>query len=205
MGDQKFQLRYSASEDRVLIISGTGADDMRCFALTRRMVRQLWPGLNRVVATLSPRTRSAGPAVPPPPVAGADRVATPVADPATADPSTSAAPPPVRPDAPGENPFGAPPPTEARHLVRKLQLIDRGERTRQLVLTAADAELRVPLDKRQLAQIYEALRLVIERADWGIDLDAGLPDPAVGTAEPAARAADTSIDITAESPSRYRH
>ena len=142
MGDQKFQLRYSASEDRVLIISGTGADDMRCFALTRRMVRQLWPSLNRVVATLSPRTRSAVPAVPPPPVAGADRVATPVADPATADPSTSAAPPPVRPDAPGENPFGAPPtpastsPPRARRATgtdrsRRAPVIHRIERLRR--------------------------------------------------------------------------
>lgn len=207
MGDQKFQLRYSASEDRVLIISGTDAADMRCFALTRRMVGQLWPGMNRVIAAIAPRVRGMRPALPSGvlaavpadvPASGPSGARLAAAAPA---PAAGTAAPPVRPDAPGENPFGAPPPAPERHLVRKLQLIDRGARARLLVLTGNSAELRVPLDNRQLTQIYDALRLVIERADWGLDLDAGLPDPAA----PPPPSADTSIDITTESPSRYRH
>ena len=198
MGDQKFQLRYSASEDRVLIISGTGADDMRCFALTRRMVGQLWPGMNKVISAISPRMRQIGadapPAAPPPAAAG------PAAGNAAPGAGPAALPVP-QPDLPADNPFGAPPPARERHLVRKLQLIDHGGNTRQLVLTAAGTELRVPLDSQQLIQIYEALRVVIERADWGIDLDAGLPAAATASQPPL----DTNIDITSESPSRYRH
>ena len=214
MSDQKFQLRYSAGEDRVLIISGTGGGDMRCFALTRRMVGQLWPGMNKVILAISPRLRAARPPetktpatmAPEPGAAGSSASAAAASAAAATGPASGpapgpAAPAPVRPDAPGENPFGTPQPGEERHLVRKLQLVERGGDTRLLVLTAASAELRVPLDNRQLTQIYEALRLVIERADWGIDLDAGLPD-AVAPPQPAQ---DTSIDITSDSPSRYRH
>jgi hypothetical protein len=198
MSDQKFQLRYSAGEDRVLIISGAGGGDMRCFALTRRMVGQLWPGMNKVILAISPRARAARPPATMAPEQGAIGLS-PATGAATAAAPGPAAPAPVRPDAP--NPLGTPQPGEERHLVRKLQLVDRGGHTRLLVLTAASAELRVPLDNRQLTQIYEALRVVIARADWGIDLDAGLPD-AVAPPQPPQ---DTSIDITSNSPSRYRH
>ena len=196
MADQKFQVRYSAREDRILILSGTGPADMQCFALTRRMIVQLWPGLNRVIGAIAPRRRGAS-------SSGSDR--------GSGDPDRTAAPPPAsgaatssRPAASDreadDNPFGPPPPSAERHLVRKLQLVDRGEQPRLLVLTAAGAELRVPLDSRQLTQIYEALRIVIGRAEWGIDLDAGLPD-----ANAPDQPHGTMPDITAESPSRYRH
>ena len=94
---------------------------------------------------------------------------------------------------------GVPPPSPERHLVRKLQLVDRGERPRLLVLTGAATELRIPLEDRQLTQIYEALRAVIKRAEWDIDLDAGLPD-----ANAPKQPHGAIPDITAESPSRYR-
>jgi hypothetical protein len=195
MADQKFQLRYSASEDRVLILSGTGPADMQCYALTRRMVGQLWPGLNRVIGAIAPRQLGAATAQTGRPAASnpAQGLEPAGDDGATATPQDTAS-------LTTANPFGAPPPSAERHLVRKLQLVDRGERPRLLILTAADAELRVPLDSHQLAKVYEALRIVIERAEWGIDLDAGLPD-----ASSADRPRGRIPDITAESPSRYRH
>jgi len=198
MADQKFQLRYSASEDRVLILSGTGPADMQCYALTRRMVGQLWPGLNRVIGAIAPRQLVAATAQTGRPAeSNPAHSLEPAGD--DSDDGTTA---PLRDTASltTANPFGAPPPSAERHLVRKLQLVDRGERPRLLILTAADAELRVPLDSHQLAKVYEALRIVIERAEWGIDLDAGLPD-----ASSADRPQGRIPDITAESPSRYRH
>jgi hypothetical protein len=171
MGDQNFQLRYSASEDRVLIMSGTGDADMRCFALTRRMVQQLWPGMNRVMTMVRPS--ASGPKAP-----------------ATGQAA-----------APQSAPQPQPAVSDAHHLVRKLQLVDQGSKSRLLVLTAEDAVLRVSLDELQLAQIYDALRTVIRRADWGIDLDEGLPGAATAGQQPG----EPDIDITADSPSRYRH
>jgi hypothetical protein len=206
MPEQKFQLRYSASEDRVLIMAGTSAEDMRCFALTRRMVRRLWPGLNRVITMIAPSlpqpetattagpAESAGPAAKQPPQtppAGAMPAANPAANPA-AD---------AAPETNPDDVLGAPPPPEQQSLVRKLQLVDRGPQMRLLVLTANDSVLRVPLDDRQLVQVYDALRTVIRRADWSIDLDEGLPD----SAAEATGDRTMSIDITADSPSRYRH
>jgi hypothetical protein len=67
-------------------------------------------------------------------------------------PAAAAAATAAHPDAPGENPFGNPP-HEATHLVRKLQLVDRGDGTRLLVLAGRDVEMRLPLDNLQLLQI----------------------------------------------------
>lgn len=201
MADQKFQLRYSATEDRVLIVSGTGPEDMRCFALTRRMVSRLWPDLNRVISAISPRVRSTETAGTPA-VAEAHSADTPsqTTRPVPSPAATGTAPT-VQPDAPGDNPFGAPPPAEDRYLVNKLQLIDGGGQTRILALTARGAELRMPIDNQQLIRIYDGLRIVLERADWALDLDAGLPETVAAPQPPQ----DASIDITADSPSRYRH
>ncbi len=202
MTDQKFQLRYSASEDRVLIISGSDAANRRSFSLTRRMVRQLWPSLNQVMSVVAPlatQNKATAKTEPPPP----HRKARP-ADPVPGQPGDADLPSPpadTHKTTASDDPFDALPPPETSHLVRKLQLVDRGAKPRLLVLTANDAVLRVPLENAQLAQIYEALRTLIQRAEWEIELDEGLPDPAT---EPSAQR-EADIDITTESPSRYRH
>ena len=197
MTDRKFQLRYSAAEDRLLIISGT-SDDLRSFALTRRMVRQLWPALNRIVKRRMPADNAP---------ASHDTVGTPhtaaptggtgVPEASTLSSEPSSPPPPE----PRREANDTAQPPETCHLVHKLQLVDRGAGSRLLVLTAEHAVLRVPLDKTQLGQVYEALRTVIIRADWGIELDEGL---AAATPDPSTQDVP-DIDITSDSPSRYRH
>lgn len=197
MAEHKFQLRYSAAEDRILIISGPH-NDLRSFALTRHMVRQLWPALNKIVkrperATNKPASRDAVDT--PHAVAPTGGSGEPEASKQSSKPSSPSLPEPQH----ESNDTTTPPDTY--HLVHKLQLVGRSAGTRLLVLMAKDAALRVPLDETQLGQVHEALRTVIVRADWGIDLDEGLAEMT-----PAAAAQGTpDIDITADSPSRYRH
>ena len=50
MNAQKFQLRYSPVEDRILIIVTDDADQDEVFGLTRRLVKRLVLGLEKSCA-----------------------------------------------------------------------------------------------------------------------------------------------------------
>lgn len=192
----------------MLIISGTGASDRVSFALTRRMINQLWPGLTRIVRQVAPSVLPAAtdsatnPKAPSAPATKADSTGHVIApdDPPAAAARTT---PPETAQAPAntEDSFDTLPPPTSHLLVGKLQLVDRGDQPRLLVLTSNSGTLSVPLENSQLGQVYAALRTLIERAQWDIDLDDVAPQPAQatpGTTEP-------TIDISADSPSRYRH
>lgn len=49
MNAQKFQLRYSQVEDRILVIVTDENDQDEVFGLTRRLVKRLIPGLEKVL------------------------------------------------------------------------------------------------------------------------------------------------------------
>lgn len=207
MHAQKFQIRYSPVQDRVLIIV-TGEDAReRVFGLTRRIVKRLVPGLRGIMggetfARLTPDMPFDPPA-PKQPAADPPqaRVPGPGGDPAGivtgAGNGDSAG------DAAAEPAAAAGPPQPDIHLVTRLRIVEKAKGTHVLHISDSATTLNVPLNKDQIIQFTKGILTVLERCEWGLDWDAETGEQPADSA--AAGVSDDAIDITADSPSRYRH
>lgn len=198
MHAQKFQIRYSPVQDRVLIIV-TGEDAQeRVFGLTRRLVKRLVPGLRGIMgddafAALTPTM----PFDPPAPPAG-QNPATPAGtgQPAGAPPAAASG------GQTGAKPDATPPQPDS-HLVTRLRIVEKTKGAHVLQISDAATTLNVPLNQDQIVQFTQGILTVLERSEW--DLDWGEDDGAPRSDTTARAADDDTIDITADSPSRYRH
>jgi hypothetical protein len=218
MNAQNFQIRYSPVQDRVLIIV-TGEDaHERVFGLTRRIVKPLIPGLRGIMgdetfASLTPTMPFDPPAQP--------------ADQNQAEEPDSAAP------TSGETagtPDGAslsgggtagttadgdatalpdttPAPQPDTHLVTRLRIVEKPKGKHVLQISDTATTLNVPLNKDQIIQFTQGILTVLGRSEWALDWNEELGETQVGTATETAppQADPAAIDITADSPSRYRH
>ena len=217
MNPQKFQIRYSPVQDRVLIIV-TGEDaHERVFGLTRRIVKRLVPGLRAIMgdetfAGLTPTM----PCVPPAPSPGQDQAGTP-------DGTAQASGGPTPNGAPlsGDRPSGTaadgsasaqdPTPQPDTHLVTRLRIVEKPKGTHVLQISDAATTLNVPLNKDQIIQFTQGILTVLGRSEWALDWNEPLGEAQTESAtetatETAPSEADPfAIDITADSPSRYRH
>ncbi len=193
MNAQKFQLRYSPVEDRILIIVTDDADQGEVFGLTRRLVKRLVPGLEKVL-------RKAGHLVPPP---AADTVnpapaPTPAEVTALSAQQKSAAPAGAGSSTEPEPPA---PVSTPSHLVTRLRVIEKGKGRHMLQLTDGAKSLSIPLTDEQLAQFSHGIVTVLGNTDWDLSAVPGNDGDEVATAESGAAA----LDISADSPSKYRH
>ncbi len=198
MNAQKFQLRYSQVEDRILIIVTDENNHDEVFGLTRRLVKRLVPGLEKVlrqaghlVQAQTPDTQSPAPAPTPAETAAfsAQR-----REQAARAASSGEAPPPI--EDPGPAPVAVP-----SHLVTRLRVQAQGKGRHLLHITDGVTSLNIPLTDEQLAQFSHGIVTVLDNADWDL--------PAIATGEPDEESpavfGGTTLDITADSPSKYRH
>jgi hypothetical protein len=185
MNAQKFQLRYSPVEDRILIIVTDDADQDEIFGLTRRLVKRLVPGLEKVL-------RKAGHLVQPP-----------VADTVNPAPALSAQQKSAAPAGAGSSTEPEPPPpvSTPSHLVTRLRVIEKGKGRHMLQLTDGAKSLSIPLTDEQLAQFSHGIVTVLSNTDWDLSAVPGNDGDEAATAESGAAA----LDISADSPSKYRH
>tara|TARA_A100001037_G_scaffold298571_1_gene322545 strand:- start:212 stop:757 length:546 start_codon:yes stop_codon:yes gene_type:complete len=181
----------------VLIIV-TGEDEReRTFALTRRLVKRLIPGLQKILGedavqqdTLpfdKPETESPqGPAPVPQttdsaaPAAGQSASANPAAPASASSPAT---------------------PAPKTHLVTRLRIVERPKETHVLQISDADTTLNVPLNDDQLNNFTRGILTALGRAGWNLSWENG----SAHEAEPSSESEPATIDITTDSPSRYRH
>lgn len=199
MNAQKFQLRYSQVEDRILIIVTDDSDQDEVFGLTRRLVKRLVPGLEKVL-------RKAGHLVQPnppesTPVTPAPTPAEAVAFSAQRKKKTQAS---ATPAASNVDDSLDPAPVAApSHLVTRLRVTDKGEHQHLLQITDGLRSLGIPLTDEQLAQFSHGIITVLKNADW--DLNPAVAEPPVTGDDDTADTGSAAIDITADSPSKYRH
>jgi len=210
MHAQKFQIRYSPVQDRVLIIV-TGEDAQeRVFGLTRRIVKRLVPGLRSIMgdetfAGLTPtmpfdppeqgkEQASTGSATASGPGASATASTTATGSDASGDSNGDSA------ANPGTNPT---PPQPDVHLVTRLRIVEKSKGTHVLQISDTATTLNVPLNGDQIIQFTQGILTVLGRSEWALDWDEELIEPPVKSAPTEASA--STIDITADSPSRYRH
>ncbi|MDG2269052.1 MAG: hypothetical protein P8M28_01385 [Alphaproteobacteria bacterium] len=200
MNAQKFKLRYSQVEDRILIIVTDENDQEEVFGLTRRLVKRLVPGLEKVLSKAGhlvqpqiPDTTGPAPAPTPSEVAAFrarenEKAESTISGAKGSSSGTSAKPTP------------APIPILS-HLVNRLRIVDQGKGRHILQITDGSTSINIPLTDEQLAQFSHGIVTVLNNADW--NLPAGSePDPGDST---IAESADAALDITAESPPKYRH
>ena len=193
MTAQKFQLRYSPVEDRILIIVTDESGEDEVFGLTRRLVKRLVPSVEHVLKKAGhlvqpqvPETQDPAPAPTPAEtlaMEGQRKAATEDGPPAKTLPATESEPAPM-----------APAPS---HLVTRLRVTDRGKGMHMLYMTDGRTETNIPLNNEQLAQFSHGIVTILGNADWDL---AAVDTGTVETGTPA-----DPIDITAESPSKYRH
>lgn len=211
MATQKFQVTYSPVDDLVMVLMVQEDDTELDFAMTRRLVKQLWPGLGRIVNQASEvvqqDTRAHVAPGPAPAAARVDhRVAVALAkekvkeELADGDPAKAAKPGETPPPLTQEGPVVKPARTRRIYLTRKLQVVDKDERMKIMILSDGKTTLRLPFSPHQILAFADGLKQVIQRADWDLKLDFEWDRPA---ADDSSR--ELAIDITAESPSRYRH
>jgi len=207
MHAQKFQIRYSPVQDRVLIIV-TGEDAQeRFFGLTRRIVKRLVPGLRSIMgdetfARLTPDLPFDPPA-PKPAAESANQTAGPAASAGgmpTGDTTDNT-------DNGGETEAKAeptpPPPQPDIHLVTRLRIVAKSRGAHVLQISDTATTLNVPLNSDQIIQFTQGILTVLERSEWALDWNEETVEPQAAST-PAGAPAD-AIDITADSPSRYRH
>jgi hypothetical protein len=196
MNAQKFQLRYSQVEDRILIIVTDDADQDEVFGLTRRLVKRLVPGLEKVLRQaghlVQPQVPEPTPVTPGPTPAEAvafsaqhKQKAQPQTETATSENDESSVPAPV---------------AVPSHLVTRLRVTDKGKGQHLLQLTDGVRSLGVPLNDEQLAQFSHGIVTVLKNADWGLDATGS-----ENVDEPSADTGSAALDISADSPSKYRH
>lgn len=196
MNAQKFQLRYSQVEDRILIIVTDDSDQDEVFGLTRRLVKRLVPGLEKVLRKaghlVQPNPPETTPTTPAPTPAEA------VAFGAQHKKKTQAG---TTPAASNTDASLDPAPVAVpSHLVTRLRVTDKGEHQHLLQITDGLRSLGIPLTDEQLAQFSHGIITVLKNADWDLN-------PAVTSAgdDTTADPDSAAIDITADSPSKYRH
>jgi hypothetical protein len=200
MNAQKFQLRYSQVEYRILIIVTDENDQEEVFGLTRPLVKRLVPGLEKVLSKAGhlvqpqiPDTTGPVPAPTPSEVAAFrarenEKAESTISGATGSSSGTSAKP------TPALIPI-------LSHLVTRLRVVDQGKGRHILQITDGSTSINIPLTDEQLAQFSHGIVTVLNNADW--NLPAGSePDPGDST---IAESADAALDITAESPSKYRH
>lgn len=196
MNAQKFQLRYSQVEDRILIIVTDDTDQDEVFGLTRRLVKRLVPGLEKVLRQAGHLIQHQAPE--PTPVTPAPTPAEAVAFSAQrkqkAQAQTGAA------TAESEDALEAAPVAVPSHLVTRLRVTDKGKGQHLLQLTDGVRSLGVPLNDEQLAQFSHGIVTVLKNADW--DLDTTETET---TDDSSTETGSAALDITADSPSKYRH
>ncbi|MGB0570454.1 MAG: hypothetical protein ACPGQM_00065 [Alphaproteobacteria bacterium] len=207
MHAQKFQILYSPVQDRVLIIV-TGEDAQeRVFGLTLRIVKRLVPGLRSIMgndafANLTPDMPFDSPK--PKPTAESN----------AADPTQTAGPDGPAPGnmtttaddeiEPAANAEPAPPrPQPDIHLLNRLRIVAKAKGAHVLQISDTAATPNVPLNSDQITQFTQGILTVLERAEWALDWNEETAEPQAAST-PAGATAD-AIDITANSPSRYRH
>lgn len=217
MHAQKFQIRYSPVQDRVLIIvTGENAHE-RVFGLTRRLVKRLVPGLRAIMgdetfAGLTPTM----PFDPPTPSTGQDQTersgGTAQASGGQAEtpdgaPQTDGGPAGTTADGTAQPDTTPAAPQPDTHLVTRLRIVEKPKGTHVLQISDAATTLNVPLNKDQIIQFTQGILTVLGRSEWALDWNEELGAPqTVPATETASPDADSSaIDITADSPSRYRH
>ncbi len=190
MNAQKFQLRYSPVEDRILIIVTDESGDDEVFGLTRRLVKRLVPSVENVLEKAGhlvrpqvPDTKSPAPA--PTPAETLAMESHPSGG-SAGTPSGSAAAEPAAPIAPAPS-----------HLVTRLRVTDRGNGVHMLYMTDGRTETTIPLTNDQLAQFSHGIVTVLGNADWDLS--------PIDTGSVETSAASEPIDISAESPSKYKH
>ncbi len=205
MHAQKFQIRYSPVQDRVLIIV-TGEDAQeRVFGLTRRIVKRLVPGLRSIMgddafARLTPDM----PFDPPAPKSATENTnqtagtAAPAGGMPAGDANDSNA---GEPTARAEP--TPPPPQPDIHLVTRLRIVAKAKGAHVLQISDTATTLNVPLNSDQITQFTQGILTVLERSEWALDWNEETVEPRAAPT-PAGAPAD-AIDITADSPSRYRH
>jgi len=196
---QKFQLRYSQVEDRILIIVTDDADQDEVFGLTRRLVKRLVPGLEKVLRQAGhlvrpnpPETKAEAPAPTP-----AEAVAFSAQRRKKAKDSETT-------DATSDDETLDPAPVAApSFLVTRLRVTDKGKGQHMLQITDGVRSLSIPLNDEQLAQFSHGIVTVLKNADWDLTPDIA---PNIGAAEDTSdETGSAAIDITADSPSKYRH
>jgi hypothetical protein len=195
MTAQQFQLRYSAIDDRILIAVTDAHGTESVFALTRRLVGRLVPGLRGILGELpEPAPLDA------PPADAHDDTSEPAAAP-DATPSgthTAATTAPAPPQAAEAAAPAVPPAPEPGRLVTRMRIASRKDGMHILQVSDAQSTLNMPLNETQLTQFTSGLMTMLEHADWNLDLTPAVPEKAAEDGAP-------QIDITADSPSRYRH
>lgn len=101
-------------------------------------------------------------------------------------------------DAPDPAPVAVP-----SHLVTRLRVTDKGKGQHMLQITDGVTSLSIPLNDEQLAQFSHGIVTVLKNADWDLTPDVA---PNIGVVDDTtSESAGTGIDITADSPSKYRH
>ncbi|MBT4907900.1 MAG: hypothetical protein HOI57_12420 [Rhodospirillaceae bacterium] len=208
MHAQKFQIRYSPVQDRVLIIVTSEDAQERVFGLTRRIVKRLVPGLRGIMgdeafASLTPDM----PFDPPTPKPAAGDIAQ------TSGPGASAAGGATGGEASATEERGdaasakaeptPPPPQPDIHLVTRLRIVAKSEGAHVLQISDTATTLNVPLNGDQIIQFTQGILTVLERSEWALDWDEEPIEPPTETT--LTETSDSAIDITADSPSRYRH
>ncbi len=203
MHAQKFQIRYSPVQDRVLIIV-TGEDAQeRVFGLTRRIVKRLVPGLRSIMgdetfARLTP-DMPFDPPGPKPVAESAAQTAGPAASATGGATDTSGN--------EGESAAKAeptPPPSQPDiHLVTRLRIVAKPKGAHVLQISDTATTLNVPLNSDQITQFTQGILTVLGRSEWALDWNEETAEPQ--TESMSTEASASAIDITADSPSRYRH
>ena len=85
----------------------------------------------------------------------------------------------------------------------RLRVTDKGEHQHLLQITDGLRSLGIPLTDEQLAQFSHGIITVLKNADW--DLNPAVAEPPVTGDDDTADTGSAAIDITADSPSKYRH
>lgn len=196
MNAQKFQLRYSQVEDRILIIVTDDTDHDEVFGLTRRLVKRLVPGLEKVLQKaghlIQPQAAEPKPVTPAPTPAEA------VAFSAQRKQKAATQPGPAATDC--DESLDPAPVAVPSHLVTRLRVTDKGKGQHLLQLTDGIRSLGVPLNDEQLAQFSHGIVTVLQNADWDLG-----PAGFESGDDVAAESGSAALDITADSPSKYRH
>jgi hypothetical protein len=85
------------------------------------------------------------------------------------------------------------------HLVTRLRVTEKGKGQHMLQITDGVTSLSIPLNDEELAQFSHGIVTVLKNADWDVAPNIGVVD------DTTSESAGTGIDITADSPSKYRH
>jgi len=198
MTTEKFQLRYSPVEDRILIIVTDEDGQEEVFGLTRRLVKRLVPSVEKVLKASGhlveppvPDTQNPAPGPTPAESLAFEARQQSEAAAAAAAGNPGETPPPAADDKP------APLAPVTSRLVTRLRVTDRGNGVHILHMTDGRHHLDVPLTDEQLTQFSHGIVTVLGNADWDLE--------PIDTGESESATTATKIDITAESPSKYRH